>query len=233
MVFFNRNQLLETAQSPKKGEASAPLESKCWFLSPLKCEDLSDYSPPALHSSPLSFSVPQKDAKLSSKDSSFGLSPHRGKQDRVRALHSLSRELAEKIDEARERLSAASWVKASTDKQPTETTLDLYSDPPSVPAPETGRDRQERTMTAQMLLDTTDPDVFGVTSNRECHRLDRIGLVSSTQGAAALDRQKEMPTPLPGGNAKRGELPWITHSAGQSHLSSAGDLSSTLQGKSF
>ncbi|TRZ15199.1 hypothetical protein HGM15179_011910 [Zosterops borbonicus] len=225
-----RNQLLETAQSPKKEEASAPLESKCWFLSPLKCEDLSDYSPPALHSSPLSFSVPQKDAKPSSKDSSFGFSPHRGKQDGVRALHSLSRELAEKIDVARERLSAASWVKASADKKPTETTLDLYSDPPSVPAPETGRDRQERTMTAQMLLDTTDPDVFGVTSNRECHRLDRIALVSSTQGAAALNRQKEMPTPLPSGNAERGELPWITHSAGQSHLSSAGDLSSTLQG---
>ncbi|RMB93342.1 hypothetical protein DUI87_30036 [Hirundo rustica rustica] len=227
-----RNQLLETAQSPKKEEASgppAPLESECWFLSPLKCEDLRDCSPPALHSPPLSFSAPQKHAKPSSKDSSFGLSPHRGKQDRVRAIHSLSRELAEKIDVARKRLSADSWVKASADKQSTETTLDLYRDPPSAPEPETSRDRRERTVTAQMLLDTTDPDV---TSDRECHGLGRMGLVGSTEGATALDRQEEMPTPLPGGSAERGGLPWITHSAGQSH-SSAGGLSSTLQGKSF
>ncbi|KAM7033952.1 coiled-coil domain-containing protein 187 isoform 3-T3 [Acridotheres tristis] len=227
-----RNHLLETARLPKKGEASgppAPLESKCCFLSPLKCEDLRDCSPPALHSPPLSFSVPQKVAKPSCKDSSFGLSPHRSKQDRVRTIHSLSRELAEKIDVARKRLSAASWVKAS-DKKSTETTLDLYSDPPSVPEPETSRDGQERTMTAQMLLDTTDPDVLRVTSDRECHGLGRIGLGGSTEGAAALDRQKEMPILLSSGNAEREELPWITPSAGQSHLSSAGDLSNTLQG---
>lgn len=151
----------------------------------------------------------------------------------MRAIHSLSRELAEKIDVARKRLSAASWVKASADKQSTDTTLDLYSDPPSVPEPETCRDRQERTMTAQMLLDTADPDVLRVTSDRECHGLGRIGLVGSTEGASAPDRQKEMPTPLPGGNAEREELPWITHSAGQSHLGFVGNLSNTLQGKSF
>lgn len=145
----------------------------------------------------------------------------------MRAIHNLSRELEEKIDVARKRLSAASWVKASADK--TETTLDLYSDPPSVPEPETSRDRQERTETAQMLLGSTDADV---TSNRECLGLGRIGLGGSTQGAAALDREKEMPTPLPGGNAEREELPWITHSAGQSHPSSAGDLRYTWQGKS-
>ncbi|XP_048181884.1 coiled-coil domain-containing protein 187 isoform X3 [Corvus hawaiiensis] len=228
-----RNQLLETAQSPKKGEASGPaasLESQCWFLSPLKCEDLRDCSPPALHSPPLSFSAPQKDAKPSSKDSSFGLSPHRSKQDQVRTIHSLSKELAEKIDMARERLSAASWVKGSADKQSTDTTLDLYSEPPSAREPETSRDEQDRTMTVQMLLDTTDPDVLHEASHRECHGLGRIGLVGSTEGATAVDRQKEMPTPLPGGNAEREELPWITHSAGQRHLSSAGDLRNTLQG---
>uniref|UniRef100_A0A803W8V9 CAP-Gly domain-containing protein n=1 Tax=Ficedula albicollis TaxID=59894 RepID=A0A803W8V9_FICAL len=230
----SRNQLLETAQPPKKGEASgplAPLESKCKSnFSPLKSEDLRDCSPPALHSLPLSFAVPQKDAKPSSKDSSFGLSPHRSKQDRVRAIHSLSRELEEKIDVARKRLSAASWVKASADKQSTETTLDLYSGPLSVSEPETSRDRQESTMTAQMLLGSTAPDELHVTSHRECHGPGRTGLGGSTEGAAALDRQKEMPTPLPGGNAERKELPWITPSAGQSHLSSAGDLSITLQG---
>ncbi|XP_071310218.1 coiled-coil domain-containing protein 187 [Agelaius tricolor] len=218
-----RNQLLETAQSPKKGVESgppAPLESERWFLSPLKCEDLRDCSPPALHSPPLSFSVPQKDAKPSSKDSSFGLSPQRSKQDQVRAIHSLSRELAEKIDVARKRLSAASWAKASADKQSTETALDLHSDPPPAPEPETSRDRQERTMTAQTPLDT-DPEVLCVTSPRECHGLGRTGL---------LGTQREMPAPLPGGNAEREELPWITHSAGQSHLSSAGELSNTLQG---
>ncbi|KAF2982318.1 hypothetical protein EK904_004925 [Melospiza melodia maxima] len=218
-----RNQLLETAQSPKKGEVSgpaAPLESECWFLSPLKCEDLRDCSPPALHSPPLSFSVPQKDAKPSSKDSSFGLSPQRSKQDQVRAIHSLSRELAEKIDVARKRLSAASWAKASADKQSAETALGLHSDPPSAPEPEASRDRQERTMTAAMPLDR-DPEVLCETSHRECHGLGRTGLLG-TQG--------EMPAPLPGGNAEREELLWITLSAGQSHLSSAGELSNTLQG---
>ncbi|XP_063266277.1 coiled-coil domain-containing protein 187 isoform X2 [Prinia subflava] len=228
-----RNQLLETAQSPKKGEASgpaAPLEPECWILSPLKCEDLRDCSPPALHSPPLSFSVPLKDAKPSSKDSSFGLSPHRSKEDRVGAVHSLCRELAEKIDVVRKRLRAASWVKSSADKQSPETTLHLYSDPPSVPEPETSRDGQERTRTAQTLLDTTDPNVLHVTSTRECHRLGRTGLVGSTEGPTALDRQKEMPIPLPGGNAERGELPWITPSAGEHPLNPAGDLSNALQG---
>ncbi|XP_023794086.1 centrosome-associated protein 350 isoform X2 [Cyanistes caeruleus] len=227
----SRNELLETAQSPKKGEElgpPAPLESKFWFLSPLKYEDLRDYSPPSLHSPPLSFSVPQKEAKPFPKDSSFGLSPHRSTQDRVRAIHSLSRELTEKIDVAQKRLSAASWVKASADKQSTETTLDLYSDPPSVPGPETSRDRQERTVTAQMLLDSTDPDVLCVTSDGEGHGLGRTGLVGSTEGE--LDRQKGMPTPLPGRNSEREEMPWITHHARQSHLSSAGNLSNTLQG---
>lgn len=151
----------------------------------------------------------------------------------MRAIHSLSKELAEKIDVARERLSAASWVRASADNQSTDTTLDLYSEPPSAPEPENSRDEQDRTMTVQMLLDTTDPDVLHVASHRECHGLGRIGLVGSTEGATALDRQKEMPTPLPGGNAEREELPWITHSAGERHLSSAGDLRNTLQGKSF
>ncbi|XP_033374374.1 coiled-coil domain-containing protein 187 isoform X2 [Parus major] len=240
--FFNRNELLETAQSPKKGEAlgpPTPLESKFWFLSPQKYEDLRDCSPSSLHSPPLSFSVPQKEAKPFPKDSSFGLSPHRSTQDRVRAIHSLSRELTEKIDVARKRLSAASWVKASADKQSTETTLDLYSDPPSGPELETSRDRQERTVTAQMLLDSTDPDVLCMTkchtntydvspSDGEGHGLGRIGLVGSTEGD--LHRQKEMPTPLPGRNSEREEMPWITHHAGQSHLSSAGNLSNTLQG---
>ncbi|XP_038012588.1 coiled-coil domain-containing protein 187 isoform X3 [Motacilla alba alba] len=225
-----RNQLLETAQSPEKGEASvppAPLEPERWFLSPLKCEDLRDCSPPALLSAPLSFSVPQKDAKPSSKDSSFGLSPQRSKQGQLRAIHSLSRELAEKIEVARKRLSAASWAKASADKPSTETALDLHSDPPSAPEPETSRGRQERTMTAQMPLDTTDPEGLRVTFHRECRGLGRTG---SPEGAAAPGTQREMPTPLPGGNAEREGLPWISHSAGQSHLSSAGGLSNTLQG---
>lgn len=145
----------------------------------------------------------------------------------MRAIHSLCRELEEKIDVARKRLSAASWAKASADNQSTETALDLYGDPPSAPEPETSRDRQERTMTAEMLLDTTDPEVLCVTSDREWQGL------GSTGGATALDRQREMPTPVPGGNAEREGLPWITHSAGQSHLSSAGGLRNTLQGKSF
>ncbi|XP_027587511.2 coiled-coil domain-containing protein 187 isoform X2 [Pipra filicauda] len=227
-----RNQLLERAQSPKKGGAlspPAPLECECCFLSPLRCEDLRDCSPPALHS-PLSFSPPQKDAKPSSKDWTSGLSPYRSKQEQVKAIHSLSKELEEKIDVATERLSAASWVRDSADKAWTQAALDLCNESSSVPELETSRNKEDRTLTVQRLLDAVDPNVLHLSSNREFHGLDRVRLVGSTEGSTALDRQKEMLILLPGGSAGREELPWITHRAGQRHLSTGGDLSNTLQG---
>ncbi|XP_054076154.1 coiled-coil domain-containing protein 187 isoform X1 [Rissa tridactyla] len=228
----SRNQLLYMAQSPQKRAAlpsPAPRESECWFLSPLKCEDLRDCSPPALRTPPLSFSLPQKHAKSYSKDLTSGLSPYRSKQDRVKAIHSLSKELAEKIEMATKRLNAASWIKDSADKTSTETTLDLYNELSSVPKPETSKDEQDRTMTIQMLLDTPDPDVLRVSSDREFHRWGRISLVGSTKGATALEREKEISVPLPGGRAMSKELPW-THNAGQRHLNTGKDLSNTLQG---
>ncbi|XP_027742937.1 coiled-coil domain-containing protein 187 [Empidonax traillii] len=51
----------------------------------------------------------QKDAKPSSKGWTPGFSPQRSKQDRVKAIHSLSKELEEKIDVATKRLSGANW----------------------------------------------------------------------------------------------------------------------------
>ncbi|KAM6237719.1 coiled-coil domain-containing protein 187 isoform 3-T3 [Spheniscus humboldti] len=228
-----RNQLLDTVQLPKKRAAlasPAPLESECWFLSPLKCEDLRDCSPPALHMPPLSFSHPQKDAKPYSKDSTSGLSPYRSKQDRVKAIHSLSKELAEKIEMATKRLNEASRVKDSADKTSTETTLDLFNKSSSVPEPETSKDEQDRTMTIQMLLDTPDPDELCVSPDRKFHGLGRISLAGSTEGKTALDRQKEIPTPLSGGSAVSKELPWSSHSTRQSHLNIGEDLSNTLQG---
>nr|XP_021135683.1 centrosome-associated protein 350-like isoform X6 [Columba livia] len=223
-----RNQLLDTLQAPKKRAASAspaPLESERWFLSPLKCKGLRDCSPPALHAPPLSFSLPQKEPY--SKDSISGLSPYRSKQDRVKAIHSLCKELAEKIEMATKRLSGASMVKDSADKTSRETTLDLFNESSSIPEPETSKDEQDRTMTVQMLLDTPDPDVLHVSSGRGFNGLGRISLAGSTEGATALDRQKEKPTPLAGGSE---ELPWITHSTGLRHLNTRKDLSNTLQG---
>ncbi|KAM6117388.1 coiled-coil domain-containing protein 187 [Phoenicopterus ruber ruber] len=228
----SRNQLLETVPSPKEREAlasPAPLESQCWFLSPLKCEDLRDCSPPALQTPPLSFPLPQKDTRPYSEDLTLGLSAYRSKQDRVKVIHSLSKELTEKIELATKRLNAASWVKDSADKTSTETTLDLYNESSSVPEPETSKDEQDRTMTIQMLLDTPDPDVLRVSSDKEFHGLGRISLGGSTEGAPALDRQKEIPT-LPGGSAASKELPWVTASTGQKHLNTGEDLSNTLQG---
>ncbi|XP_069729744.1 centrosome-associated protein 350-like [Phaenicophaeus curvirostris] len=226
-----RNQLLETVQSPKKREAlasAAPLESECWFLSPLKCENLRSCSPPALHTPPLSFSLPQKDAKPYSKDSTSGLSPYRSKEDRVKAIHSLSKELTEKIEMATKRLNAASSVRDSADKTLTETTLDPYNGSPSVLEPETAMDKQTRTMTVQMLLDAPDHDELHVSSDREFHGLDRISLVGSTEGATALDRQKKIP--LPGGSAVSKELAWVTYNAGQRHLDTGEDPRNALQG---
>ncbi|CAM9666893.1 unnamed protein product [Bubo scandiacus] len=225
-----RNQFPKTVQSPKKREAltsPARLESECWFLSPLKCEDLRDFSSPALHTPPLSFFLPQKDAKPYSKDSISGLCPYRSKQDRVKAIHNLSKDLTEKIEVATKRLNAASWVKDSADKTSTGTTLNLYNESSSVPEPETSRAEQDRTMTIQMLLGAPDPDVLHVSSGRRFHGLGRISLVGSTEGAMALGRQKEIPS---GRNAASKELPWITHSTGQRHLNTREDLSNTLQG---
>ncbi|XP_065710067.1 coiled-coil domain-containing protein 187 isoform X2 [Patagioenas fasciata] len=223
-----RNQLLDTVQAPKKRAASAspaPLESECWFLSPLKCEGSRDCSPPALQAPPVSFSLPQKEPY--SKDSTSGLSPYRSKQDRVKAIHSLCKELAEKIEMATKRLNGANMVKDSADKTSRETTLDLFNELSSIPEPETSKDEQDRTMTIHMLLDTPDPDVLHVSAGRGFHGLGRISLAGSTVGATALGRQKEKPTPLAGGSE---ELLWITHSAGLRHLNTREDLSNTLQG---
>ncbi|XP_054705081.1 coiled-coil domain-containing protein 187 isoform X6 [Grus americana] len=228
-----RSQLLETVQSPKKRAAlasPAPLESKCLFLSPLKWEDLRDCSLSALHTPSLSFFLPQKDAKPYSKDSTSDLSPYRSKQDRVKAIHNLSKELAEKIEIATKRLNEASTVKDSTDKTLTETTLDLFNESSSVPEPETSKHEQDGAMTIRMLVDTPDPDELCVSSDRECHGLGRISLVGSTEGKTALDREKEIATPLPDGSTASKELLWITHSAGQRHLDTGGDLSNTLKG---
>ncbi|XP_075375682.1 coiled-coil domain-containing protein 187 [Mycteria americana] len=228
-----RNQLLDTVQSPKNRAAipfPAPLESECWFLSPLKCEDLRDCSPPALHTAPLSFSLPQKDAKPYCKDSPSGLSPYRSKRDQVKAIHSLSKELAEKIEMATKRLNEASRVKDPADKASTETTLDLFNESSSVPEPETSKDEEDRTMTIQMLLDTPDPDQLCVSSDRRFHGPGRISLAGSTEGTTALDRQKEIPSPLSGGGAVRKELLWISHSTRQRHLNTGEDLSNTWQG---
>ncbi|KAM6110356.1 LOW QUALITY PROTEIN: coiled-coil domain-containing protein 187 [Pterocles gutturalis] len=228
-----RSQLLETVQSPEKRVAlasPAPLESECSFLSPLKCEDLRDCSPLALHTPPLSISLLQKDAKCYSNDLTSGLSPYRSKQDRVKAIHSLSKELAEKIEMATKRLNAASWVKDSADKTSTETTLDLFNELSSVPEPETSKDEHDRTMTTQMLLDAPDPDVSCVSTDRKFPGLGRISLVDSTEGTTALDRQKNISTPLPGVSSASREFPWIAHSAGQRDFSGGEDRSNTLKG---
>ncbi|XP_061867417.1 coiled-coil domain-containing protein 187 isoform X3 [Colius striatus] len=210
----SRNKLLETVESPKKREAltpPAPLVSESYLFSPLKFEDLY-CSPPALQMTPFSFSPPQKDVKPYSKDPTPGLSPYRSKQDRVKAIHSLSKELAEKIEMATTRLNAASWVKDSADETLAETTLDLYNESSPVTEPETFKDEQDRTMTIQMLLDAPDPDVLCVSS-------DRISPVGRQKAAH-----------LPGGSATSKDLLWIPHSTGQRHLSTGKDLSNTLQG---
>jgi len=219
-------------QSPKKSSLAspAPLEFEYSILGHLKCEDLRDCSAPALHTPALSFSRLQKDVNPCFKDSASGLSPYRSKQDRVKAIHSLSEELAEKIEMATKRLNAASRVKDSADK--TQTTLDLFNEYSSVPEPETTKDEQDRTMTIQMLLDTPDPDVSLVSSDGEFHGLGRISLVGSTEGTTALHRQKEIPTPLPGGSAASEELPWITASPGQRHFNTGEDPRNTLKGRS-
>ncbi|XP_061208416.1 coiled-coil domain-containing protein 187 isoform X2 [Neopsephotus bourkii] len=161
----SRSQL-KAVQSPKTREASASPatpESKCWFVSPLKHEDSRDCSPLASRIHPLSFFLPQEDTKPYSKNLTSGLSPYRSKQERVKVIHSLSKELSEKIEVATKRLNAVSWTQDSTGKTLSEKNLDLYNET-SVPEPDTFKDEQDRTMTIQMLLDAPDPDASAVPS---------------------------------------------------------------------
>ncbi|XP_032303995.1 centrosome-associated protein 350-like [Coturnix japonica] len=226
----DRNQLLEAFQSLKNREAlpsAALLVSESWLPSPLKCQDLRDCSPAALDT-PLSFSPPQKDTKPGFKDSTSGLSPYRNKWDRVKAIHNLSKELAEKIEMATKRLSATGNGNDSAVKVSAETTWDLYNEC-SVPKPEASKDEQDGTMTVQMLLGAPGLDKLHVPSDRECHGPGRVGLVDSTEGTADLDREKKIAS-LSGGSAVSQEWPWITHGIRQRHPSAGKSLSSTLEG---
>ncbi|XP_021269387.1 coiled-coil domain-containing protein 187 isoform X3 [Numida meleagris] len=228
----DRDQLLETVQSLKNRDplpSAALLTSESWLPSPLKCQDLRDCSPPALYAPPLSFSPPQKDAKPDFKDLTSGLSPYRNKWDRVKAIHDLSKELAEKIEMATKRLSATSSGKDSADKISAETTWDLFNES-SVPEPETSKDEQDGTMTVQMLLGAPGHDELHVPSDRECHGPSRICLVDSNKGTADLDRENKIGSSLSGGSAVSKELPWITYGIRQRHPSTGENMSSTLKG---
>lgn len=94
----------------------------------------------------------------------------------MKVIHSLSKELSEKIEMATKRLNAASWTQDSTGKTSSEKTLDLYNESSSVPEPDTSKDEQDSTMTIQMLLDAPDPDALVVPSGREFQGLGRISL---------------------------------------------------------
>lgn len=188
---------------------------------------MGDCSPPALSTSPLSFSLPQKDAKLESKDSVSGLSPYRNKWDRVKAIHNLSKELAEKIEMSTKRLSATSMAGDFADKTSAETTWDLFNKS-SVTEPETSKDEQDRTL--QMLLGDPDPAELRVSSDSAFHGLGRISLVG-TEGATDQASQKKIPISLSGGSAGGKELPRNTHSIKSRHLSPGEHRSSTLKGR--
>ncbi|XP_065551501.1 centrosome-associated protein 350-like [Lathamus discolor] len=164
--YTSRSQL-KAVQSLKTREASASPatpESKCWFVSPLKREDSRDCSPPASHMPPLSFFLPQEDTKPYSKDLTSGLSPHRSKQEQVKVIHSLSKELSEKIEMATKRLNAVSWTQGSTGKTSSEKNRELYNESSSVPEPDTSKHEQDSTMTIQLLLDAPDPNTLVVPS---------------------------------------------------------------------
>lgn len=147
----------------------------------------------------------------------------------MKAIHNLSKELAEKIEMATKRLSAASSGKDSAGKVSAEITWDLFNES-SVPEPEASKDEQDGTMTVQMLLGAPGLDELHVPSDRECHGPGRISLVDSTEGTADLDREKKIAS-LCGGSAVSKEWPWITHSIRQRRPNAGESLSGTLEGK--
>lgn len=147
----------------------------------------------------------------------------------MKAIHNLSKELAEKIEMSTKRLGATSRVKGLADQIPAETTWDLLNKS-SVTEPDTSKDEQDRTMTLQMLLGDPDPAELRVSSDRAFHGLGRIGLVG-TEGATDQASQNKIPTSLSGGSAGGKELPWNTHSIKPRHLSTGEDMSSTLKGR--
>lgn len=147
----------------------------------------------------------------------------------MKAIHNLSKELAEKIEMSTKRLSATSRAGDFADKAAAETTWDLFNKS-SVTEPETSKDEQDRTMTLQMLLGDPDPAELCVSSDRAFHGLGRIGLVG-TEGATSQASQKKIPTALSGGSAGGKELPRNTDSMKSRRLSPGEHRSSTLKGR--
>ncbi|XP_067397702.1 coiled-coil domain-containing protein 187 [Emydura macquarii macquarii] len=160
------------------------LASESGSLSPLNLKDLAVCPSPAPYLPPQSFFLPLKTAKsglkASASEDTSSPSLYRNTQDRVKAIHSLARELGERIEMATERLRGTSRLQDS-DGNGGEEHMPL--------AP---RSQQNRTTNIQTLLGVSSPNGFWASLDHTQDGLDRTSYVDSPEAAEAQKRKERI-----------------------------------------
>ncbi|XP_044849033.1 coiled-coil domain-containing protein 187 [Mauremys mutica] len=187
----------KTTQPPKATETfdfPSSLASESGFLSPLNLKDLAVSPSPAHYLPPQSFFLPLKtaksDLKASASEDTSSPPPYRNTQDRVKAIHSLARELGERIEMATERLRGTSRLQDSNDNGGEE---HLLLEPPSWSSlrskPKTPKSEGNRTMNIQTLLGVQSPNGVWISLD---HAQDSTLDLGSPEGAEAQERKERI-----------------------------------------
>nr|XP_032623477.1 coiled-coil domain-containing protein 187 [Chelonoidis abingdonii] len=200
----------KTTQPPQATETfdfPSSLASESGFLSPLNLKDLAVSPSTAQYLPPQSFFLPLKtaksDLKASASEDTSSPSPYRNTQDRVKAIHSLARELGERIEMATERLRGTSRLQDSNDNGGEE---HLPLEPPNWSSlwskPKTPKSEGNRTMKIQTLLGVQSPNGVWISLDRAQDRTLDLG---SPEGAEAQKRKERLQSDTA---AVGEELPW-------------------------
>ncbi|XP_030391706.1 centrosome-associated protein 350-like isoform X2 [Gopherus evgoodei] len=203
----------KTTQPPKATETfdfPSSLASESGFLSPLNLKDLAVSPPTAQYLPPQSFFLPVKTAKsdlqASASEDTSSPPPYRNTQDRVKAIHSLARELGERIEMATERLRGTSGLQDSNDNGEEE---HLPLEPPNWSSlrskPKTPKSEGSRTMNIQTLLGVQSPNGVWISLDRAQDSTLDLG---SPEVAEAQKRKERIQSDTA---AVGEELPWSSN----------------------
>ncbi|KAM7144522.1 coiled-coil domain-containing protein 187 isoform 2-T2 [Macrochelys suwanniensis] len=206
----------KTTQPPKATETfdfPSSLASESGFLSPLNLKDLAVSPSPVRYLPPQSFLLPLKTAKsglkASASEDTSSPPPYRNTQDRVKAIHSLARELGERIEMATERLRGTSKLQDSNDNGGEE---HISLEPPdwssSRSKPKTPKSEGNRTMDIQTLLGVSSANGLWISLD---HAQDSTLYLGSPEGEAHK-RKEQIQALLSDTAAVSEELPWSSNS---------------------
>ncbi|XP_065428144.1 coiled-coil domain-containing protein 187 isoform X2 [Chrysemys picta bellii] len=204
----------KTSQPPKAKETfdfPSSLASESGFLSPLNLKDLAVSPSPAQYLPPQSFFLPLKTAKsglnASASEDTSSLPLYRNTQDRVKAIHSLARELGERIEMATERLRGTSRLQDSNDNGGEE---HIPLEPPNWSSPrskpKTPKSEGNRTMNIRTLLGVQSPNGVWISLDPA---QDSTLYLGSPEGAEARKRKERIQADT---TAVSEELPWSSNS---------------------